>query len=160
MASAAIFMVPSLEGPVERWRTTTVYGGSDKVSTVPPHGGTATTVLSDGLGRPIEKREYFDPANVGSNDAATFQATKYTYTRANQIATVTDPGRAKWPFGYDMAGNRVRSIDPDAGIATATYNAAGQLVSTTDARGASLHFSYDAPVARRLSRTAQRRVRS
>jgi RHS repeat-associated protein len=126
----------------ELWRTTTTYHGADKVSTVPPAGGTAVTVLTDGLGREVEKRDYQVRTDAGSETAA-FQATRYTYTRADQLATVTDPAGAKWSFDYDLAGNRIESTDPDAGASTSVYNAAAQLLSSTDARGKTLAYAYD-----------------
>ncbi|GAA4411412.1 RHS repeat-associated core domain-containing protein [Actinokineospora soli] len=144
-AKASIF----LRYGTELWRTTTQYHGADKVSTIPPDGGTAVTVLTDALGREVEKRDYHVRAEAGS-DTAAFQATRYTYTRADQLATVTDPAGAKWTFGYDLAGNRVHTTDPDAGVSTSVYNEAAQLIRSTDARGATLAYGYD-PIGRKTT---------
>jgi len=69
---------------VEQWRTTTAYGG-DRVHTTPPQGSAATTVINDAQGHTIEKRQY--TAGLGS----AFDATKYTYTPAGQLALQLRP---------------------------------------------------------------------
>lgn len=43
----------------------------------------------------------------------------------------------------DQRGNRVKISDPDAGIVTCTYNAFGEPVSQTDARGITTAMTYD-----------------
>ncbi|MBY8854833.1 hypothetical protein K7G98_43880, partial [Saccharothrix sp. MB29] len=72
---------------------------------------------------------------AGDDAATAFQATRYTYDRGDQLATVVDPAGAKWTFEYDLAGNRVRTTDPDAGVSTTAYDKAGRPVSATDGRG-------------------------
>lgn len=44
---------------------------------------------------------------------------------------------------YDVAGNVVRLVDPDAGTTTYEYNALGNLVSQTDAKGVETVHVYD-----------------
>jgi YD repeat-containing protein len=72
-----------------------------------------------------------------------YDATEYTYTVAGQLASVTDPGRQTWTYGYDLRGNKVRVDDPDKGPSTMEYDAADQLVATTDARGVKLTVAHD-----------------
>ncbi len=45
---------------------------------------------------------------------------------------------------YDIAGNRIRLRDTDAGITLTAYNALGDVLSQTDARGNVTENSYDA----------------
>ncbi|SDH59179.1 intein N-terminal splicing region/RHS repeat-associated core domain-containing protein [Lentzea fradiae] len=122
---------------VEQWRSTTSYGG-DRVHTTPPQGGTVTTVISDAHGRTTEKRQY--TAGLGT----AFDATKYTYTPAGQLATVTDPAGNVWSSTYDLRGRKIASDDPDAGHSSTAYDAAGRVTSTTDARGRTIAHTYDA----------------
>src|SRR6185503_14321608 len=68
----------------EKWRTTTAYHG-DRVDVTPPEGGTATTTLSDAQGLTTQLRQYHDPADVGSADPATYDATSYGYDNAKQL---------------------------------------------------------------------------
>ncbi|WP_189155653.1 polymorphic toxin-type HINT domain-containing protein [Lentzea pudingi] len=122
---------------VEQWRSTTSYGG-DRVHTVPPQGGTATTVISDAQGRTTEKRQY--TAGLGT----AFDATKYAYTPAGQLASVTDPAGNAWRSTYDLRGRKIASDDPDAGHTDIVYDAAGRVLSSTDARGRTVAYAYDA----------------
>ncbi|GAB2857010.1 RHS repeat-associated core domain-containing protein [Lentzea nigeriaca] len=121
----------------EQWRTTTSYGG-DRIHTTPPQGGTATTVISDAQGRTTEKRQY--TASLGT----AFDATKYTYTAAGQLESVTDPAGNVWRSTYDLRGRKIGSVDPDTGASSTEYDAAGRVVSTTDARNRKISYKYDA----------------
>jgi RHS repeat-associated protein len=48
-----------------------------------------------------------------------------------------------WAYTYDLSGNQLTSSDPDKGLATKVYDPAGQITSSTEARGVTLHYSYD-----------------
>ncbi len=134
---ASIFL---LNG-TEKWRTTTKYDG-DRVTAVPPAGGTASTVISNGLGQKVKALLYKDLAHTGLNDPA--DTTTYTYNRAGQLAGVKDAtGQNTWTFDYDLRGNKTVQNDPDAGTSSSTYDALGQLLSTTDARGKKIVYTYD-----------------
>ncbi len=122
---------------VEQWRTTTSYGG-DRVHTIPPQGATVTTVINDAQGRTTEKRQY--TAGLGT----AFDATKYTYTPAGQLASVTDPMGNAWRYSYDLRGRKVASDDPDTGHSETEYDAAGRVLSTKDSRGRKVSYTYDA----------------
>ena len=43
---------------------------------------------------------------------------------------------------YDLRGNRLKLIDPNAGTITSTYNHFNELISQTDARGYTTTYSY------------------
>ncbi|MEV4756131.1 RHS repeat-associated core domain-containing protein [Micromonospora sp. NPDC049559] len=124
-------------GGQEKWRTTTGYGG-DRVHVTPPQGGIATTTITDARGQTVELREYH-----GGQPSGAYDATTYTYTRAGQPASITDPAGNTWRFEYDLRGNQTRVEDVDKGVATMTYDDAGQLVSETDARDTTLTYGYD-----------------
>ncbi|MFC7617335.1 RHS repeat domain-containing protein [Actinokineospora soli] len=118
----------------EKWRTTTEYGG-DWTKVTPPSGGTVTTAFTDARGRTTELRQH----KPGGHDA-----TRYTYTEAGLLETVTDPAGAVWRRGYDLRGRQVRDEDPDKGTSTRTHDHAGQVVTSTDARGRTLTHGHDA----------------
>ncbi|WP_182875007.1 RHS repeat-associated core domain-containing protein [Microbispora sp. H10670] len=123
---------------VEKWRTTTSYGG-DHVDVTPPPGGIATSTVTDARGRTVESRQYHGPTPSGAHDA-----TKYAYNAKNLLASVTDTAGNQWTYGYDVRGRQVRVDDPDKGTTTAVYDDAGRVLSTTDARGRTLTYTYDA----------------
>jgi RHS repeat-associated protein len=124
-------------GADELWRTVTAYDG-DRTIVTAPQGGTATTTITDARGRTVELDQYHGRVPTGD-----FDATKYTYTPADKLATVTDPAGNGWSRTYDLRGNEVKDVDPDKGTTTMTYDAANQLVASTDARGVTLTRDYD-----------------
>jgi RHS repeat-associated protein len=124
---------------VEQWRTTTAYGG-DHVDVTPPRGGTATTTWTDARDQTTELWQYRGPAPApgGAHDT-----TRYGYTKAGLLASVTDAAGNTWRYDYDVRGRQVRADDPDKGVATMTYDAADELLTTTDARGSTIANAYD-----------------
>ena len=122
---------------VEKWRTTHTYG-HNRHDIDPPDGETPTTRIMNDEGRLVELRQYHGDSPTGSYDA-----TRYTYDKRGQIATVTDPAGNVWRYGYDLRGRLVRSEDPDRGVTEFTYNDADERITTTDARGVTLAYEYD-----------------
>lgn len=139
----AIFKVGVDESINEKWRTTTIYNG-EKASTIPPVGGTATLTITDARGQTTAARQYKDRANVGSDDPATFDVSRYQYTERGELAVLTDAASNTWRYSYDQRGRKIRDDDPDRGTTTYTYDMAGQLLTTTDAEQKTLAYSYDA----------------
>ncbi|WP_230514344.1 polymorphic toxin-type HINT domain-containing protein [Salinispora arenicola] len=126
---------------VEKWRTTTSYGG-DRVYTIPPAGGTATTTITHGLTSTL--RQYKNAADVGSDDPATFDTTTYTHTLLGQLETVTDvTGANTWSHTYDLRGRQTQAVDPDKGTTTSTYDAAGNITTSTGTGRSPLAYTYD-----------------
>ncbi|MET9627637.1 RHS repeat-associated core domain-containing protein [Lentzea sp. NPDC006480] len=122
---------------VEQRRTGIRYGG-DRIDVTPPAGGTATTTITDGRDRKIELWEY-----SGAQPTGDHQATKYTYTKKNQEATVVDTAGNTWTYGYDIRGRRTSETDPDTGTTTTTYTKAGDKETVTGATGPKLVYDYD-----------------
>ncbi|GIH60646.1 polymorphic toxin-type HINT domain-containing protein [Microbispora siamensis] len=123
----------------EQWRTTVTYGG-DRVSVDPPEGSTPTTRITDARGEIVEFREY-----KGDGPSGDYDATTYTYTPTGQPATVKDADGNAWTYHYDLRGRLVQLDDPDKGTAKLTYDdTTDRLLTTTDARGKSVFFTYDA----------------
>ncbi|NIK61141.1 RHS repeat domain-containing protein [Kribbella shirazensis] len=126
-----------VEYGTEKWRTTTTYGG-DRVTVLPPTGGTLTTTVSDARGRTTAKLQY-----QGRTTGSVAETTRYGYTKRGELASLTDSAGNVWRYEYDVLGRKVKADDPDKGLATMTYDDADQLVSTTDARGKTITSSYD-----------------
>ncbi|WP_053170603.1 polymorphic toxin-type HINT domain-containing protein [Streptomyces sp. SBT349] len=116
--------------------TTTHHG--DRTTVVPPEGATTTTTLIDARGQTRELRQHH-----GRSPSTDFDATRYTYTPAGQLAGVTDPAGNNWSYDYDQLGSRTTSTDPDAGTSESTYDDRGQLLTTTNARDITLAHVYD-----------------
>jgi RHS repeat-associated protein len=122
---------------IEKSRMTTRYGG-DHVDLTPPTGGTATSTFTDARNRTVELRQYASPTPTGGYDA-----TRYTYTKGDLLASVTDPAGNTWTHAYDLRGRETGATDPDKGTNATTYNDAGDVTSVT-MQGRTLAFSYDA----------------
>ncbi|GIE36714.1 type IV secretion protein Rhs [Actinoplanes italicus] len=123
---------------VERWRTTTSYGG-DHVDVSPPAGATASSTWTDARGRTIQVRQY--PTRTPSGDD--YDKTDYKYNSKGLLASVTGPDGSQWAYSYDLLGRRTSSIDPDSGTTTTKYDTAGRVTSTTDGNGQVLISAYD-----------------
>jgi RHS repeat-associated protein len=122
--------------------TRTAYYGN-KVTTVPPIGGTATTTVTDARGRTTQLRQHHDRATAAPTDTTGFDTTSYTHTGRDELATVTDPAGNVWEYSYDQRGRQTRTVDPDAGVTTSTYDVFNQVTSTTDSAGLKLVNLYD-----------------
>ncbi|WP_148086376.1 RHS repeat-associated core domain-containing protein [Micromonospora sp. HM5-17] len=123
---------------VEKWRTTTTYGG-DRVTVDPPQGETATTTILDAAGATVELWQYHGDSPTGPYDV-----TRYSHTKDGELATVTDSMNNVRRHHYDLRGRLVAVDDPDAGRITYRYDDEDRLVSSTDARGRTLSYTYDA----------------
>jgi RHS repeat-associated protein len=133
------------------WETDTAYGGNETTvsyqdnSTAVPPGGTPETTFTDGRGLTTAIYQYHAGVNADPSDPASdYDQTSYSYTPAQQLATITDAARNTWSYGYDLSGDQVSQSDPDAGTSRSAYDAAGQLMSVTDARGKTISYTYDA----------------
>ncbi|MFI0479651.1 RHS repeat-associated core domain-containing protein [Actinomadura sp. 9N215] len=122
----------------ELWRTTYDYGGGNRISVTPPAGGTPTAQITDARGQVIERRQYKASTPTGESDA-----TRYTYTPAGEIASVTDPSGNRWTTTYDLRNRKVKTTDPDKGASVFTYDDLDRLISTSDARGERIFTAYD-----------------
>ncbi len=61
--------------------------------------------------------------------------TKYTYTGDGRLESVTDPRGGMTKYGYDAAGNQNSVTYPDGSRQTQTHDAAGRVISVVDPRG-------------------------
>ncbi|WP_427923935.1 polymorphic toxin-type HINT domain-containing protein [Streptomyces sp. cg40] len=125
----------------ERWRTKTNDQG-DQVAVTAAKGGSGTLTIKDARGRVTERREYASPSPTGSD----YTRTKYTYTPAGQLDTVTGPDNAVWRHTYDIRGRETQTSDPDKGTTDLTYDDADQPLTATvtkDGTSRTLISDYD-----------------
>jgi RHS repeat-associated protein len=125
---------------VEKWRTTTHYGG-DHVDVTVPQGGVATSEWLDARGQASARWTYrsniADPVH-GAHDIAS-----RTYTPSGLLATATDSAGNTWRNVYDQLGRAKTQTDPDKGTTGYTYDAAGRIQAVSDDRGVTLTYTYD-----------------
>ncbi|MFF3610069.1 RHS repeat-associated core domain-containing protein [Streptomyces sp. NPDC002463] len=117
--------------------TRTIYGG-DRVTVIPPKGGTTRTSIADSTGRVILLKEYHGTEPEGPADSTT-----YEYDPSGQLIKLTDPSKNVWEWTYDQLGHQVASTDPDAGTTIKKYNDKGELTSTTDGNTKTVAYAYD-----------------
>ncbi|MEU7873137.1 RHS repeat-associated core domain-containing protein [Dactylosporangium sp. NPDC049140] len=121
---------------VEKWRTTTAYGG-DRTTVTPPEGGTKTTTITDARGRTSELRQHT------GLDASTYDSTKYAYTAHDDLASVIDSLGNKWQYTYDQRWRKIKDEDSDKGSTSMKYYNDGALKTATDSRTVTLGYTYD-----------------
>lgn len=143
--------VDSLKYSVVQESTTTVYGG-DRITVVPPLGGTVKTTVSDPLDRTVELDDYTvrptvtPPADTFNGDytvsGGQSQAITYGFDGHGKQNTVTASG-STWTSTYNLLGQIIGKNDPDAGVSAMQYDAAGNLIQSTDSRGKNVSYTYD-----------------
>jgi RHS repeat-associated protein len=67
-----------------------------------------------------------------------------TYDKLGQLESVIDPRNLVTSYGTSGQGERVSQNSPDTAGSSYTYDEAGNLASSTDARGKTTRYSYDA----------------
>ncbi|MEV5320093.1 DddA-like double-stranded DNA deaminase toxin [Streptomyces sp. NPDC052687] len=134
--TADIFAV----GGAEQWRTTTTYDG-ELTHVDPPIGGVPTTIVSDAEGRTTEIRHY---KGASPSPLTPYDTTKYTYTHAGKLETVTDAKGTVWRYEYDQLGRKKTSVDPDAGTSRIEYDELDRPIVSYDGRNKKTSTSYDA----------------
>jgi RHS repeat-associated protein len=133
----------------------------DKTVTIPPVGangkitGTPAATVTDALGRTTELDQYTTAPTVTSsttNNITTVtlaggatQATDYVFDNTGHQSDIKDAStRADWNTTYNLLGQAIAKNDPDAGATTGlTYDANGNLLQSTNARGKTVSYTYD-----------------
>ena len=67
-----------------------------------------------------------------------------TYDGQDNVSTITDPKRLGTTYGNDGLSNPTNLASPDTGNTVKTFDAAGNLKTSTDARGKVTTYTYDA----------------
>ncbi len=111
-----------------------------QISVTYPDGARATQSF-DTSGRLVSST---DPrGNANGADPAAFTTT-YTYDGADRLLSVTDANNHKTSYTYDAVGNLATSTDPANKTTAYTYDAANQLTQVSDPNGDSQGLTYDA----------------
>ncbi|MEV4141658.1 RHS repeat-associated core domain-containing protein [Dactylosporangium sp. NPDC049742] len=122
---------------VEKWRTTSAYGG-DHVDTTAPAGGTGTSIWTDALGRQTQLWQFHGTAPTGVKDVTT-----NLYDVRGNLAQVTDNAGTQWKYTYDVRHRRTKVVDPDRGTLDFTFDDLDQQVTSSDGLGTVLTSVYD-----------------
>lgn len=113
----------------QQWQTSTGYPGADETDVTPPTGGTPTATITDARGKTTELRQFHGSKPTGAYD--------------------------KTVYGYDAAGEMLRTVGPLAADAatnddaakkvtwTSTYDLLGHVTSRTDPDTGTSRTSYD-----------------
>ncbi|MGW2613328.1 RHS repeat-associated core domain-containing protein [Streptomyces sp. NPDC001500] len=110
---------------IQKSSTTTTYTG-DSTATTAPEGGQGSRIITDALGRTVERRDYAgpttnDPDYGGSTPAPAYTKLAYHYTRDGKTDTITGNDGAVWSKTFDLFGRETQSTDPDKGTSTTSY---------------------------------------
>jgi RHS repeat-associated protein len=120
-------------------RTTTfTYDAANDLDTVIDALGRVTDQDVDALGR--VKRRVQDTGDAGTLNVQT----QMQYDALDRLTRVTDPKGLQTVYAYNGFGDRVQLISPDTGTTTATFDAAGNRKTGTDARGITATYTHDA----------------
>jgi RHS repeat-associated protein len=147
-------LVTSYDDSTVESTTATAYYG-DRVTTVPPSGGTPTSTVTDALGRTTELDQYTSAPTVTSSVAndittvtisgGTTQATDYSYNTRGELSQIKDASTGDtWTKTYNLLGDVTGTTDPNSGASSMTYDNNGNLATTTDADGHTISYTYDA----------------
>lgn len=134
-------------GTTLRSRSTRTSYFGDTTATEPPAGGVGSRVITDALGRVVERRQYptADPTGTG------FEATTFEYNPQGRQSAVVGPvgTAARWTYEYDLRGRQIKTTDPDRGATLTAYDELDRVLST-DGKGMTgaltnkrLSYTYD-----------------
>ncbi|MCY0913268.1 RHS repeat-associated core domain-containing protein [Massilia antarctica] len=115
---------------------TNEYDANGNVTQITDPLGRKTTTTIDPLNR---IRQIEQPVINGARPTI-----KLDYDGIDQLTTVTDPRNLKTRYAVDGLGNQSELVSPDTGLTKSTYDVAGNLKTSTDGRGKTSTYTYDA----------------
>ncbi|MHB8743911.1 MAG: FG-GAP-like repeat-containing protein [Sulfuricaulis sp.] len=128
------------------------YSGLVTTTSNPRNSSWVVTETRNALGELVSRQDPTDTSNPG----ATGLLVTNGYDSAGNLLTVTrsaGSGNIVTQATYDALGRKSTLSDPDAGGMIYAYNAAGDVISQTDAKSQTISQSYDA-MGRRWQRAA------
>ena len=100
--------------------------------------GLTTQMQYDALGRPVQVTQPLPATGVAR------PVVRPSWDLADQPAGLTDPRNLVTSYTANGLGDRTSQVSPDTGTTSATFDAAGNLKTRTDARGKQVLYTYDA----------------
>ena len=140
-AVLAVFLALLLASPAPAQQNTTTHYGYDpqgNLTTVTDPRSLVTDHSYDALNRLT--RTLQPPAAAGG----TRPAIRSTYDGQDRPTTITDPKNLITSYTRDGLGNLTAQNSPDSGSTTQTHDAAGNVLTRSDARGKISTYRYDA----------------
>jgi len=139
---------PYFAGGSPVWAETYAYDNYGGISGITRNGGRNTvysysgaTITETTAGKVYSKTYNPDGTMAAAEDDGGSLA--YTYYPDGKVKNITAPGAIVTSMQYsDTARNQTQLTDPSAGTITYTYNARGQILTQTNARGQTTTFSY------------------
>ncbi len=139
---------PYFAGGSPVWTETYAYDNYGRVNGITRNGGRNTvysysgaTITETTAGKVYSKTYNPDGTMAAAEDDGGSLA--YTYYPDGKVKNITAPGAIVTLMQYsDAARNQTQLTDPSAGTITYTYNARGQILTQTNARGQTTTFSY------------------
>ncbi|MET7951649.1 polymorphic toxin-type HINT domain-containing protein [Micromonospora sp. NPDC005324] len=122
--------------------TRTYYDG-DRVSVVPPKGGTVTTSHTNARGQTVKLEQFRARPVDGAVPSGPADVTEYTYHKNGGLARVKDHLGNVWRYEYDDRGRQTAAYDPDSGKTSAEYDDVDRVKATVDARNHRVERIYD-----------------
>ncbi len=98
---------------------------------------------TDAFGRLISSQQYSGTFSSPDWNAAPYATATYSYTVRDQLARVTGADSTSTSMTYDTLGRKTDLSDPNMGAWSYTYDAAGNLLTQTDAWDCVTTFAYD-----------------
>lgn len=105
---------------------------------------------ADGMG--IQRHQSYDALNRlaqtldnynGTDTATQNTKTVYQYDSLDRLVQVTDPSNLNTTYSYNGLNDATGKISPDTGSTSRTFDAAGNVLTSTDAKGVTVINSYD-----------------
>jgi YD repeat-containing protein len=94
----------------------------------------------DALSRLVQTVDNYN----GSDTATQNTKTTYQYDSLDRLTQVTDPSNLNTAYSYDGLSDTTGQQNPDTGATSRTFDAAGNMLTSTDAKGITATMSYDA----------------
>ncbi len=130
-------------GLTPTWSTKTIYGGNE-TTTLPPTGGIASSTFTNALGWTTALKQYTGTPTISGNMVTgTTSDTNYGYTGLGQQNSIISPSRTS-TITYDRGGRITQQTNSDSGTDYKTWDDAGDLIQTKDAKGTVLGTTFDA----------------
>jgi RHS repeat-associated protein len=109
-----------------------------------PHAGTPMVHANDGLGRLVLVDEVTRLNDDGTPAGAIRSwITRYEYDLNDQLTKITDSQNNVKLMAYDGLKRKTFLNDPDRGVMHFVFDAASNLMESTDAKGQRISYTYD-----------------